>query len=259
MDQILAKKSLGQNFLKDENVLKKIADSFSVTEQDVIVEIGPGKGALTKYLIQKPSSLICYELDSRMQEILLPFENGKCKIIFDDFLKRDLLRDVASFSGQIFVIANIPYYITTPIISHVLESNIKISGMTLLVQKEVAERFIAKPKSRDYGYFTVLLNHFFIIEKLFDVSPQAFTPAPRVWSSVVRFIRKINIVDLDIKQFDNFLKKAFSQKRKTLKNNLKEYDSLLLQASLKELHYSENARAEELSYDDFVKLFCKLV
>ena len=116
MANIPAKKSLGQNFLKDENILRKIADSFDVTEKDLIIEIGPGMGALTKYLIQKSSDLLCYEIDERLKDTLLSFSKENVQIIFDDFLKRNLKEDLQKDYEKIYVIANIPYYITTPII-----------------------------------------------------------------------------------------------------------------------------------------------
>ena len=180
MANIPAKKSLGQNFLKDENILRKIADSFDVTEKDLIIEIGPGMGALTKYLIQKSSDLLCYEIDERLKDTLLSFSKENVQIIFDDFLKRNLKEDLQKDYEKIYVIANIPYYITTPIIEHILASGLIIHGMTLLVQKEVAMRFSAKPGSKDYGYFTVFLQHYFFVQKLFDVHPHAFSPPPKV-------------------------------------------------------------------------------
>ena len=188
MVNIEAKKSLGQNFLKDEKILKIIASSFPTSDNDLIIEIGPGQGALTKYFIQMPGSLICYEIDERMKDILVHFKSERSSIIFDDFLNRDISKDIVDDFENIYVIANIPYYITTPIIEHLLFSGITINGMTLLVQSEVADRFIASPKSRDYGYFTVLLNHFFEMQKLVDVPPSAFSPSPKVFSDTKSFV-----------------------------------------------------------------------
>ena len=124
MDNVKAKKSLGQNFLKDENILKKIVNSFPLEEGDLVIEIGPGKGALTKYLAQSSADLLCYEVDERMTSFLLPYESSTTKIIFDDFLKRNLMDDITKDYNHIYIIANIPYYITTPIIEHVLQSGI---------------------------------------------------------------------------------------------------------------------------------------
>lgn len=259
MDYISAKKNLGQNFLKDEKVLKQIASSFEVSSHDLVIEIGPGKGALTKYLIELPSALLCYEIDERMKDILVNFNSENCKVIFDDFLSRDIKNDITRNYENIFVIANIPYYITTPIIEHLLKSKVTISGMTLLVQKEVGERFTALPKHKEYGYFTVYLNHFYEIECLFDVSPSSFSPPPKVFSSVIRFKKKEKINDVNLIEFQKFLKQAFSQKRKTLKNNLKDYDWNTILLFLRENDKSESIRAEELSYNEFITLFEKLI
>ena len=258
MANIPAKKSLGQNFLKDENILRKIADSFDVTEKDLIIEIGPGMGALTKYLIQKSSDLLCYEIDERLKDILLSFFKENVQIIFDDFLKRNLKEDLQKDYEKIYVIANIPYYITTPIIEHILASGLIIHGMTLLVQKEVAMRFSAKPGSKDYGYFTVFLQHYFSVQKLFDVHPHAFSPPPKVMSSVVRLVRKEKLIELDEPKFFEFLKMAFHQKRKTLKNNLQGYNWDRIAPILKNSGYSLSVRAEEISYETFVLIFQNL-
>jgi len=259
MEKIYAKKSLGQNFLKDEVILKKISDSFVTSKNDLVIEIGPGKGALTKYLIQKPSTTICYELDERMKEVLLSFKTENCHFVFDDFLKQDLSWISKKGYEHVYVIANIPYYITTPILTHILQSGVKIDGLTLLVQKEVALRFSAKPKSRDYGYFTVLLHHFFDVELLFDVSPNSFNPPPKVMSSVVRLTRKESILDLPLNHFQKFLADAFSQKRKTLRNNLKAYNWDIIFDVLSKHSFSSSVRAEEIPYEVFVEIFLKLV
>ena len=255
---IPAKKSLGQNFLKDETILQKIAESISTTSEDLIIEIGPGKGALTKYLVQKPSSLLCYEIDERMRDVLSVYESDKCRIFFQDFLQSDL-NNVGFSYTHLYVMANIPYYITTPILTHILESNVVVCSMILLVQKEVALRFSAKPQTSDYGYFTVLLNHFYHVEYLFDVPSTSFSTPPKVTSSVIKLVRKESIVDLDFSKFSMFIGEAFSQKRKTLKNNLRNYDF----NKISEVFISHNlpltSRAEEISYDVFLELFFKLV
>jgi len=252
--EIKAKKSLGQNFLKDEGILKKIANSFEVSKDDLIIEIGPGKGALTKYLIQKPCALLCYELDERMKDILFSFHSENCKIIFDDFLNRDISSDIKNTYQNIYVIANIPYYITTPIISHLIQSKVNVAGMTLLVQREVADRFVAEPGTKDYGFYSVYLQHFFNVEKLFDVSPHCFEPVPKVWSTVVRFVKRNNDELFDREKWQSFLKLCFSHKRKTLKNNVgsiiwdKIYPYLLSHG------FPNQVRAEQLSYHDYIEL-----
>lgn len=185
---IPAKKSLGQNFLKDEQILQKIASIISVKPSDLILEIGPGKGALTKYLIEKNCYYKAYEIDERMKPILTTYSNH---IIYKDFLKSNLKEDFKDISFDCFyVIANIPYYITTPIIEHVINSDVPLAKMVLLVQKEVAERFAAFPGTKEYGYFTVFLNYYFNVRKVMDVPRTAFIPVPNVDSAVVLFTSK---------------------------------------------------------------------
>ena len=217
MKELQAKKSLGQNFLKDENVLNKIANSID-TDNDLIIEIGPGMGALTKKLKNKNSYLIAYEIDERAKEYLLPLEDEKTKIIYQDFLKTDIKEDIKKLNfkyNNIYIIANIPYYITTPIIEHIINEKIEVKEMSLLVQNEVANRFSAKSKTKDYGAITVYLNNYFDIKKLFVVKNTCFNPVPKVDSAVVKFTRKDTV--LEDKEFYKFLNTCFSQKRKTLK------------------------------------------
>jgi 16S rRNA (adenine1518-N6/adenine1519-N6)-dimethyltransferase len=258
MKQLTAKKSLGQNFLKDENVLKNIANSIDTLEDDLIIEIGPGMGALTKKLKQKNSYLIAYEIDERTKDYLLPLEDSKTKIIYKDFLKTNIYDDIKDIKyNNIYVMANIPYYITTPIINHILDENINIKAMTLLVQKEVADRLSAKPKSKDYGAITVYLNNYFDINKLFNVKNTCFTPIPKVDSAVVKFTKKEKIFE-DNKKFYKFINECFSQKRKTLKNNLKKYDWNIIKEILIDNNINENCRAEELDLNTFIEIFNKL-
>ena len=258
MDDLKAKKSLGQNFLKDDNILNMIASSID-TKDDLIIEIGPGMGALTKKLINKDSYVLAYEVDERTKEYLLPLENDKTKIIYKDFLETNLKDDIKDIRyNNLYIMANIPYYITTPIIEHIIESKIDVNKMVLLVQKEVAERFAALPKSKDYGSLTVYLNYYFEVEKLFNVKNTCFVPAPKVDSAVVKFTKKDNNYNIDDIKFLKFIKECFSMKRKTLKNNLKNYDFSKIEEVLIKNGYSANARAEEISLETFIEIFKKL-
>ena len=253
--EIKAKKSLGQNFLQDENILKNIANSITTKTNDLIIEIGPGKGALTKYLKDKNSFLICYEIDERMKEILKKLENKKTKIIFNDFLQADIINDSQEFAYEnIYIIANIPYYITTPIIKKVIKQE-KLKSMTLLVQKEVAERLSAKPGSKSYGSLTVYLNYYFNINYLFNVSKYAFNPIPKVESAVVNFERIKNKISVKNEElFFKLINDSFKMKRKTLKNNLKEYNWTKIKTILEKRNLNESVRAEELSIEIFVEI-----
>ena len=227
MQNLKAKKSLGQNFLKDENVLNKIANSID-TNRDLIIEIGPGMGALTKKLQKKNSYVLAYEINERTKEYLLPLENNTTKII----------------------------YITTPIIEHIIKEKLNVKAMTLLVQKEVANRFSSKPKSKEYGAITVYLNNYFNIEKLFDVKNTCFNPVPKVDSAVVKFIKKDDI--FEDSKFYKFLNICFAQKRKTLKNNLKDFEWNKVKEILEKNNISENCRAEELDLEIFKEIFFEI-
>ena len=252
---IKAKKSLGQNFLEDEEILKKIANSIETNSNDLIIEIGPGKGALTKYLQAKNSYLLCYEIDTRLKDILSTYQNNKTKIIYQDFLQADISKDVKYYKyNNIYIIANIPYYITTPIIKKAIEiPNLK--SMSLLVQKEVANRLTATKKSKNYSSLTVFLNYYFTINYLFDVKKECFNPVPKVESAVINFKKKdekIKVKDENI--FFKLIIDAFKMKRKTLKNNLKDYDWNIIKEILIKNNLSEQARAEELSLEVFADI-----
>ena len=253
--KIKAKKSLGQNFLQDENILKQIANSITTNKNDLIIEIGPGKGALTKYLKRKNSFLICYEIDTRLKPILSQYEDNLTKMIYKDFLQANILEDSKHFTYEnIYIMANIPYYITTPIIKHIINLD-KLKSMTLLVQKEVAERFTAKPKTKAYGSLTVYLNYYFNIHYLFEVSRFAFNPVPKVESAVINFERKEEKPKVKNEElFFKLINDSFKMKRKTLKNNLKDYDWSKIKIVLEKNNLKENIRAEELSLEVFIEL-----
>lgn len=253
--EIKAKKSLGQNFLKDENILKKISESVTTKEQDLIIEIGPGKGALTKHLIKKNSYLICYEIDTRMKDILKEYENEKTRIIYQDILGSSITEDIKGFNyDKIYIIANIPYYITTPIIKKVMNLP-KLESMTLLVQKEVGERFSSKPGNKSYGSLTVYLNYYFDIEYLFTVKNDCFEPAPKVDSAVINFKRRTNKPKVSNEEvLFKLIEDSFKLKRKTLKNNLKNYDWSKILEVLQKNNLPENIRAEELTLEIFIDI-----
>ena len=252
---IKAKKSLGQNFLQDELVLKNIAGSINTTKNDLIIEIGPGMGALTKYLKEKKSVLICYEIDTRLKSILKPFEDEKTKIIYQDFLKSNISLDSKDFNYEnCYIIANIPYYITTPIIKHIINLE-KLKSMTLLVQKEVAERLCAIPGNKAYGSLTVYLNYYFNIKYLFDVPRFAFNPIPKVDSAVINFEKKKEKQTVKNEElFFKLINDSFKMKRKTLKNNLKDYDWNKIKTILEQNNLNDNVRAEQLSLDLFIQI-----
>ena len=251
-----AKKRLGQNFLIDKNVISKIVTEVFACNDDLIVEIGPGRGALTKELKKYNSNILCYELDRDLKNILQALEDDKTKIVWQDFLKSNIKEDIKDIKyNKLYIVGNLPYYITTPIIEHIMDSNINFEKLVIMVQKEVADRFLASPHSKEYGYITVVLNYYFDISKVTDVSKYAFKPVPKVESTVLRLIPKSNKEELDFDKYKNFLKTCFKQKRKTLKNNLSGYNWNNIKEILDKHNLNENVRAEEISGDILIEIF----
>ena len=251
-----AKKSLGQNFLVDNNIIEKIIGEITSDSNDLIVEIGPGMGALTKRLKEKGSFLIAYEVDKDLENILSEFEDDRTKIIWQDFLECNIKEDIKDIKyNKLFIVGNLPYYITTPIIEHIIDSNINFDALVIMVQKEVADRFLANPKTKDYGYISVLLQYYFDIKRVCNVSRYSFNPVPKVESTVLSFRAKKIRADVDIEKYKEFLKMAFRQKRKTLKNNLSNYDWEKAKLVLDKYNLSESVRAEEINGDIFIELF----
>lgn len=256
MDKFKHKKSLGQNFLKDDNVLNKIVNTISLQPEDLVIEIGPGRGALTKKLVQKNVNLVCYEVDERTKPYLDKLCNSKTKIIFNDFMKADIKEDIGNIKyNNLYIIANLPYYITTPIIKKIILDKLPVKSMILMMQKEVAERFSSNINSKEYGSITLYLNYYFKINKLFDVSRNSFDPIPNVDSSVVEFDVKTNKVLVENEElFFNIINDAFRQKRKNLKNNLKNYDLEKIATVLKNYGLNLQNRAENLSINVFADI-----
>ena len=168
MEKHVFKKKYGQNFLSDKAIINDITSSINPKEDDLIIEIGPGSGALTKNLVKYNSNLICYEVDTDLENTLNHIKNDKTQIIFDDFLKRDINKDIEKINYKdLYIIGNLPYYITTPIITKIINSKINPCEIILMVQEEVADRLSAKPNSKEYGYITVYVQSFYNVTKLF--------------------------------------------------------------------------------------------
>ena len=256
MEKFKHKKSLGQNFLKDEKVLNDIINAIDLQEDDLVIEIGPGQGALTKKLKEKNVNLLCYEVDFRTKDYLKKLEDEKTKIIYQDFLQSDILKDISHIKYQnLYIIANLPYYITTPIIKKIIDSKLCVKAMCLMVQKEVALRFSAKVGSKDYNSLTIYLNYYFDITKLIDVKNTCFDPVPKVDSAVVKFVaKKNNYMVKNEEFFFTFVRDAFRQKRKNLRNNLKNYDLVKIDEILKKYGLSLQKRAEEVPIEVFIDL-----
>ena len=256
MEEIKFKKSLGQNFIFDKNLLNAIATDGEVGADDVVLEIGAGAGTLTEILCGRAKQVISYEIDKSLRERLNAIKE-RCPnltLCYEDFMQADLNTLKVKPTR---VVANIPYYITTPIIFKLIEHNFK--SILVLVQKEVALRFAANPKTKDYGITSVILQSAFDVKVPRIVKKENFTPSPKVDSATVRFTphKKYNIKDYEA--FKNFVHQSFAMRRKTLINNLKgNYDKTLIENALKILNYSPNARPEEISVENFVNLFNQL-
>jgi len=254
MDKVKAKKHLGQHFLKDESVAKNIADTLQLKGYEDILEIGPGMGVLTKYLLERPINTYVIEIDTESVEYLnahYPKLHGK--IISKDFLKYNINE---IFEGKQFAITgNFPYNISTQIVFKALEYRNQIPEFSGMFQKEVAERICEKKGSKAYGILSVLVQAFYDAEYLFTVDEHVFNPPPKVKSGVLRLTRKEDFsLPCGEKFFFTVVKTAFQQRRKTLRNSLK---SLNLSDNLREDEVF-NLRPEQLSVDQFIALTQKI-
>ncbi len=249
------KKKYGQNFLQNNKIIQDIVDGLSATLDDLVIEIGPGGGALTKLLKDKGYQVLCYEIDREVEIYLNDLVSESVEVIYDDFLNRDVLSDIKNKKfNNLYIIGNLPYYITTPIITKIINDNICPREMIFMVQKEVADRFSAKVGTREYGSISVFLNYFFDIKKMFVVSKGNFYPVPNVDSAVVKFSIKDERLDVDLDKFNKLVKDAFQFKRKNLRNNLNGYNKERISEILGEHKLSLDNRAEDLSYEIFVDI-----
>ena len=250
------KKKFGQNFITDVNIINKIVDSSNVDKNTLVIEIGPGVGSLTYKLASTAGFVLCYEIDKDVEPILKDNlrEYDNYKIIFDDFLKRDVISDLKDYKHEkLMVIANLPYYITTPIIMKIIDDQINPDKMVFMVQKEVGDRFKAVPGTKDYNSLSIYLNYYFNIKKVMDVSRNVFMPVPNVDSIVVSFDKKKELLYVD--NYDIFFKlirDSFKYKRKTLRNNLKGYDLNKIEEALSKIGKDLTVRAESLNIEDFI-------
>jgi 16S rRNA (adenine1518-N6/adenine1519-N6)-dimethyltransferase len=252
--RVKAKKYLGQHFLRDENIAKNIADTLTEKGYDTVLEIGPGMGVLTKYLLKKKFTTHVIEIDKESVEYLKThFNNLESRIISEDFLKinfKDYFQDI-----PFAIIGNFPYNISTQIVFKTLENKQQIPELCGMFQKEVAQRIAEKPGSKTYGILSVLTQAFYDAEYLFTVPPNVFNPPPKVDSGVIRLIRKKNYtLPVDEQLFYKVVKTAFNQRRKTLRNSLKSFN---LSDKLREDAIFVQ-RPEQLSVEQFINLTQKI-
>jgi 16S rRNA (adenine1518-N6/adenine1519-N6)-dimethyltransferase len=258
----LRRPKLGQHFLRDTRYLARIADALAILPHDLVVEIGPGRGAMTERLAARARRLIAIEIDPMLaRELRTKFvHDSRIEIVTADFLTVNLSALCREHgSGQCWVFGNLPYYITSPIIHHLLDFVSTIRGMALLVQREVAERLTAAPGSRAYGYLSVLVQYHSRTRIVLGVPPGAFLPPPEIHSSLVDFQMPLPSPQLlpgAREKFLQFVKACFARKRKNLLNNLAGvYTRERVQQALGSLNLNFQARAEQLSVEDFVALF----
>ena len=251
------KKFLGQNFLTDENLAKKIVNSLEIKPDDTVVEIGPGQGVLTKYLVGLTDDLFAVELDRHIvEELKVKYEN-KLQLIHKDFLKVNIAEEIFSKrknKGKLKIIGNIPYNITTEIIFRLTENRLMISDAVLMMQREVAQRLSSPHGNKDYGILAVLIQLYTIPKILFNVPPEAIFPKPRVTSTVVKFKFPEDIhKEIDYKLLSEVVKKSFGKRRKTMRNSLKEF---FIEKEIEQdnIDFDFTRRPESLSIGEFLKL-----
>ena len=276
---VTANKSYGQNFLIDESIVEGIVEKSNITREDFVIEIGPGLGTLTKYLLKSAGKVLAVELDKKMVAVISDrfkeaIENNECgssdfsdveklEVISEDILKVNLKeiisRELSNGYKRVKVVANLPYYITTPIIMKLLEEKLQIESITVMVQKEVAERLAEIPGGKETGTITHTIYYYTDANILINVPRDSFIPAPEVTSAVIQFklLGKPRVEVDNEEEFFKLIKQSFLMKRKTLVNALAGYKNKSKQDIiniLNELGIDERVRAEQLKIEEFVKI-----
>lgn len=257
---IKADKSLGQNFLISDEVVEKIVEEADIKKEDTVIEIGPGLGVLTNLLLKKSNDVKVIELDERMVNILKSrfILSKNLTIIYNDVLKVDLKELTKNAKGKVKVVANLPYYISTPIIMKLLEANDIIDEIIVMVQKEVADRLTAKTGTRLAGAITYEVEYFSNSEEIIKVTKDCFIPSPKVDSAVIKLTLKKNIEKNNLDKLFKIIKSAFSQRRKTLENALLNSGMVESKEQLEkiynELGFEKNVRGEKLTLEDYINL-----
>ena len=251
------KKKFGQNFLTDSVLLEEIVEKAGVTEEDVVLEIGAGKGALTEVLSRHAKRVVAFEIDRELKAFLTEkFDNTNVKMMFEDIMNISDAEVNVLMGGKFKLVANLPYYITSPIVTRFLK-NVNLVSLTVMVQEEVADRIVASAGGKEYGVLSLMCQIFGEPHKLIRVGREKFTPVPNVDSAVVRIDRYDSPKIDNFEEFIEFIKTAFKMRRKKLSANLE--NSKLSKADIENLlismGLSASARAEELTWQDFEQLF----
>lgn len=252
------KKKFGQNFLKDKNILQNIVFKSKIDKTTLVIEIGVGAASLTTYLCDSAKNVLAYEIDTTLEPIITETLKNKdnVEVIFADFLESNVKKDIKKYNySKLYVVANLPYYITTPIITKIIDDNLDVDKIVVMVQKEVGDRFSAKVGTKDYNSLTIFLNYYFDIKKILNVSRNSFIPSPNVDSVIIQMDKKEKKYKLkDEKFFFKLVKDSFTYKRKTLRNNLKNYDLDKIETILSKYGLDLNVRAETLSIEQFIEI-----
>ena len=252
------KKKYGQNFLKDDRIVEKIVTLSDIEDDSLVIEVGPGKGILTRRLSKAAINVICYEIDMQLEGYLINLskELSNVEVVFSDFLDVDLAKKVSDYKYKhLYFISNVPYYITTPILMKLINSGLNFLKIVMMVQEEVGERFSATPGKKAYSSITVFLNYYYEIKRLFKVNRSEFIPVPNVDSEVIMLTSREDKIALKNKDlFFEFVRSSFQYKRKNLRNNLKKYDLKKIEEVLVKYGYSLNSRAEEIPVSVFAEI-----
>lgn len=245
---VFARKRFGQNFLQDDRIIEQIVGFLQIRPQDIVIEIGPGRGALTKLLLERLDKLHVIEIDNDLFAQLkhLPLSH-KLNAVNADVLKVDF----TPFGEKLKIIGNLPYNISTPLMFHLLKYRQRIDDMVFMLQSEVVDKLTAPVSSADYGRLSVMFQYYCDVERLLDVPPVCFNPQPKVMSSVVALHPKNQVEAVSFEVLEQVVAKAFAMRRKTLANNFK---SVLTQDDWQQLGLSSQMRAQDLKVEDFVSL-----
>ena len=258
-----SKPKLGQNFLRDAQAIERIANALGDLAGETVIEIGPGRGAITRAIAARAERVVAIELDGKLAEYLrCEFPAGRVRVVQADVLEFDFAAAAAEAGKRLPVAGNLPYYITSPILLKLAASHAALDRAVLMVQRELADRIVARPGSRDYGVLSVTVQMFGPVEPLFTLPPGAFSPPPDVHSTVFRwrFAPRFGELGVDEAGFLRFVRGAFAQKRKTLANNLRAagHAPAAIQESLTRAEVPPQARAEALSLEELARLWIEL-
>lgn len=255
---LYAKKNYGQNFLVESQIVEKIARNAVPNDDTVVIEVGPGIGALTQFLAKYAKKVVAFEIDERLIPVLADTlqEEDNVEVIQEDFLNVDLKEFVGKY-GEVVVAANLPYYITTPILFKIFESNADIKQITVMMQKEVADRFGAEVNTKDYNALSIITQYNYEVKTIMKISKHVFNPKPNVDSAVVQFTYRPSNLVKDEQAYFQMVKACFKQRRKTILNNYGEYlkDKEKAKQNLDKAEIAYAARAESLPQEAFIRLY----